>query len=301
MKRFLFAASAIALVAGLAIGQDRGRQDDRRKDPKGFPGGQPERKAPFGGDQLFPGQPDMKGSPFGQPGFTTRISPTTARRMLPQYEEEVELIEAQRDIRKAHVRAAEVAVKAAETQFELLGNAGNIPQVERAKARLEVEAARAQLEIKIAEMKEVGVRVKHAKKRVEDAKAAAAAPLPERPGRFEQRFDPPPPKNLRNENDRRGDGRAALGGGQKQLTTDQEKVVEERKARLAEAMVVAADAQAHLTRIREIARQGRVAAAEIETAEARDQEAQVKVEKARAELKKVQDALDGARKEKDGK
>lgn len=300
MKRFFFAASAIALVVGLAIGQDRGRPDDRRKAAKGS--GEPPAagQVQFGGaNPGFPGQPDPRGAtPFGQ-GF--RVSPTVARRMLPQYEEEVELIEAQRDIRKAHVRAAEVAVKAAETQFELLGNAGNIPQMERAKARLEVEAARAQLEIKIAEMKEVEVRVKHARKRVEDAKTAAAAPLPERPGRFEQRLDPPPPKELRNENNGRGDGRPALGGEQKQLITDQEKVVAEKKARLAEAMAAAADAQAQLVRVREIARQGRVAAAEIETAEARDQEAQVKVERARAELKKAQDALDESRKEKDGK
>ena len=86
--------------------------------------------------------------------------------MLPQYEEELELIEAQRDIRKAHVRAAEVAVKAAETQFDCSTSAGNnVPQMERTKARLEVEAAQAQLEIKIAEMKEVEVRIKYSKKR----------------------------------------------------------------------------------------------------------------------------------------
>jgi len=201
MKRFLFAAGAFALVVGFAVGQDRGRQedrrqedrrqDDRRKDVKGFPAVQPERKAPLGGGASFPGQPDAKGAqPFGAGfPFAGRISPAAARRLLPQYEEELELIEAQRDIRKAHVRAAEVVVKAAETQFELLGNAGNIPQMERAKARLEVEAARAQLEIKVAEMKEVEVRVKHAKRRVEDAKAAAAAPPPA-PDRG--RFDPPP-------------------------------------------------------------------------------------------------------------
>jgi chromosome segregation ATPase len=298
MKRFLFAAGVIALVLGLAIGQDRGRQDDRRKATKGS--GEPPAagKVQFGGaNPGFPGQPDQRGAtPFG-PGSTTRISPATARRMLPQYEEEVELIEAQRDIRKAHVRAAEVAVKSAETQFELLGNAGNIPQMERAKGRLDVEAARAQLEIKIAEMKEVEVRVKHAKKRVEDAKTAAAAPPPERPGRF----DPPPPKNLRNEDRDPADNRPAPAAGLKQQLLDRERVVEERKAKLAEAMVAGADAQAQLVRVREIARQGRVAAAEIEAAEARDQEAQVKVEKARAELKKAQDTLDEARKERDGK
>lgn len=199
MKRFLFAAGAIALVVGLAIGQDRGGRDDRRKAPKGA--GQP----PAGGQLQFgsggfPGQPDQTGFR----GFTTRISPAAARRMLPQYEEDVELIEAQRDIRKAHVRAAEVAVKSAEVQFDLLDKAGDrVPQMERMKARLEVEAARAQLEIKVAEMKEVEVRVKHARKRLEDAKAAAAAPTPDRANPFEGRFPGTPKSDDRGGGDKR--------------------------------------------------------------------------------------------------
>jgi hypothetical protein len=187
MKRFLLAAGTFALVVGLAVGQDRGGRDDRRKAPKGI--GEPPAggKLQFGGkDFPFAGQPDSKNAaPFATWG---RPSPAAARRLLPQYEEELELTEAQRDIRKAHVRAAEVAVKAAETQLDLIGTAGNnIPAMERAKARLEVEAARAQLEIKIAEMKEIEVRVKYAKKRLEDAKAAATAPPPAQRG-----FDPPP-------------------------------------------------------------------------------------------------------------
>ena len=289
MNRFLFAASAIALVVGLAIGQDRGRQDDKRKSTKGS--GDPPAAGNFGGGQgAFPGQPDARG---GFP-FAGRMSPAAARRMLPQYEEEVELIEAQRDIRKAHVRAAEVAVKSAEVQFDLLDRAGDrIPQMERMKARLEVEAARAQLEIKVAEMKEVEVRVKHAKKRVEDAKTAAAAPPPERGNPFEGRF-PGTPKN----DDRGGGDTRPPPPGLKQAIQDGERVVEEKKARLAEAMAAAADAQAQLVRIREVARQGgRVAAADIEAAEVRDQAAQVQVEKARAELKKAQDVQDGARNE----
>jgi hypothetical protein len=185
MKRYLLAIGAFALVVGLAVAQDARSRDARGKDTR--PGARPDSKAQFGKADPFPGQPDAKGfQPFG-PGFTGRLSPAAARRAIPQYEEELELAEAQRDIRKAHVRAAEVAVKAAETQFELIGNAGNIPQMERAKARLEVEAARAQLEIKVAETKEIEVRVKYARKRLEDAKAAAAAPPPAQRG-----FDPPP-------------------------------------------------------------------------------------------------------------
>lgn len=185
MKRFLLATGAFALVVGFAVAQNARPRDDRGRDTR--PGARVDPRAQFGGkgDQ-FPGQPDQKGAqPFGPFG---RLSPAAARRILPQYEEELELVEAQRDIRKAHVRAVEVAVKAAETQLELIGTAGNnIPAMERAKARLEVEAARAQLEIKVAEMKEIEVRVKYAKKRLEDAKTAATAPPPVQRG-----FDPPP-------------------------------------------------------------------------------------------------------------
>jgi hypothetical protein len=189
MKHLLLAAGSLALVVGIAIGQDRGRQDERRKAPRVVGEPPPGGKLQFGGrDFPFAGQPDSKNAtPFAAWG---RITPAAARRLLPQYEEDLELTEAQRDIRKAHVRAAEVAVKAAETQFELIGNAGNVPQMERAKARLEVEAARAQLDIKVAEMKEIEVRVKYAKKRLEDAKTAATAPPPG--GAPRGGFDPPP-------------------------------------------------------------------------------------------------------------
>ena len=237
----------------------------------------------------FPGQPDQKGAQPWGPGFSGRLSPAAARRIIPQYEEELELTEAQRDIRKAHVRAAEVAVKAAETQFALLDRSGNnVPQIERTKARLEVDAAQAQLEIKIAEMKEVEVRIKYSKKRLEDAKASAAAPLPVRDGRFDPRIDPPPPKGgLRNE-----DPDPGVNPFLKQRIEDRERAHEEKKARFAEASAAAADAQAKLVRILEIARQGRAAAAEVEAAEAKDREAQVILEKARLELKKLEAALD---------
>jgi len=175
------------MLIGFAVAQDAKSRDAKGRDTR--PGARPDSRAQFGKADPFPGQPDAKGfQPFG-PGFTGRLSPAAARRAIPQYEEEVELIEAQRDIRKAHVRAAEVMVKAAETQFDLLDKSGNIPQMERMKARLEVEAARAQLEIKVAEVKEVEVRVKYAKKRLDDAKAAGAAPPPA-PARGG--FDPPP-------------------------------------------------------------------------------------------------------------
>ena len=94
------AAGAFALVVGLAIGQDRGRQDDRRKDrrvsPAAAAGSEAQSVRP---GRTFPGQPDKKGSPFAPLGFSGRLSPAAARRIIPQYEEELELTEAQRDIR----------------------------------------------------------------------------------------------------------------------------------------------------------------------------------------------------------
>jgi hypothetical protein len=184
MKRYLLAVGTLAVIVGIVVAQDSRQRDAKGRDTR--PGARPDPQVQFG--KADPFQPDQKGpSPFGGP-LTSRFSPAAARRAIPQYEEEVELIEAQRDIRKAHVRAAEVAVKSAETQFDLLDKSGsNIPQMERMKARLEVEAARAQLEIKVAEVKEVEVRVKYSKKRLEDAKTAAAAPPPAQRG-----FDPPP-------------------------------------------------------------------------------------------------------------
>lgn len=79
-------------------------------------------------------------------------------------------------------------IKAAEVTFEIVRmNAlrlerqmatGFILKGELDKARLEVEVAQAQLEIRIAELKEVEVKIKYAKKRLEDAKAGIRQPPP---------------------------------------------------------------------------------------------------------------------------
>jgi len=105
-------------------------------------------------------------------------------------EEEFELVEAQRDVRRAHVAAAEVGVKSAEVALqnvERIAKNGVVSSQELDKSKLEVEAARAQLQIKMAELKEIEVKVKYAKKRLDDAKAAGVRTVPSRPA-----FDPPP-------------------------------------------------------------------------------------------------------------
>ena len=95
-------------------------------------------------------------------------------------EEEVELLEAQRDVRKAHIRATEVGVEATKSRFDLLakGAGAGISATEVLAARFEFELAKAQLDIRLAEFKEVEVKIKHAKKRLEEAKAAGVRPGP---------------------------------------------------------------------------------------------------------------------------
>jgi hypothetical protein len=123
--------------------------------------------------------------------------------MIPRLEEEVETLEAQRDTKKAYVRAAEVGVRASEVGLErmlrLVTN-GAASKEELEKYKLEIEAAKALVEIRIAEMKEVEVKIKHAKKRLEEAKAGprplhAFPPNPPRPVEVPKLEAPPKPKD----------------------------------------------------------------------------------------------------------
>jgi hypothetical protein len=96
--------------------------------------------------------------------------------MIPRLEEDLELLEAQRDTKKAYVKAAEVGIKVADVSLEritrIIGS-GAAGKEDADKARLEVDVAKAQYEIRVAEMKEVEVKIKHAKKRLDEAKANA--------------------------------------------------------------------------------------------------------------------------------
>jgi len=186
MKRFVFVAGVIALIsAAMAMAQDPAQPEV----PAGKGKGQPDRVKGKGAGlpaELQPGggfQPTPKDTTWGP--ASSRLASTR----LASMEEEVETLEAHRDTKKAIVRAAEVAVKSAEVNLDVLSKVGvTAPQTEITKARLEVEAARAQLEIRTCEMKEVEVKIKYAKKRLEDAKAATVRPAPApRP------VDPPPP------------------------------------------------------------------------------------------------------------
>jgi hypothetical protein len=157
MKRLTFAAAALAAV-GLAAAAAQ--------------------------DPTAPPQPGRKAIPFAQPQLQPQPARLPAASRLAQAEEEFETLEAHREVRKAYVRAAEVGVKRAETRAALLAAQSDskigklVSQADLDAARLDLEEARARLEIRLAEMKEVEVRIKFAKKRLDEAKAAVRPPPP---------------------------------------------------------------------------------------------------------------------------
>ena len=122
-----------------------------------------------------PAQPKAVPAPAVQPLQPRPIAPARVAAL----EEEVETLEANRDVKKAYVRAAEVAVKLSEKTYKLFKATGvTTAAVELNKVEADFEMAKAQLDIRVAELKEVEVKIKHAKKRLEDAKAAPVRPAP---------------------------------------------------------------------------------------------------------------------------
>jgi hypothetical protein len=164
MKQFLFAAAAFVLTGAIvASAQDVKPAQPNPAQPKAV---QPKAVQP----KVLPVQP-----------VQPRPVAVTAARMA-QLEEEVETLEAHRDVKKAHMRAAEVGVAAAKARYEVVEKAAKGGAVASAAevttAKFDVQMAEAQLLIRAAELKEVEVKVKFAKKRLEDAKAAGVRPAP---------------------------------------------------------------------------------------------------------------------------
>jgi hypothetical protein len=109
-----------------------------------------------------------------QPGQPKMVPLPPRESATSRLEEEVEVLEAQRDIKKAYVKAAEIGVKAAHVGLDKISRivaSGAVGKEDADRAKLEVEMAEAQLEIRVAEMKEVEVKIKHTKKRLDEAKA----------------------------------------------------------------------------------------------------------------------------------
>jgi hypothetical protein len=169
MKQYLLAVGVFALVITAVATADDPKPTAPAQPAQPTQPAQPKATTQPAQPGFQPAQPN----PWGQP---TRIAP--ARMNMAQLEEEVETLEAHRDVKKAYIRAAEVAVKSAEVNLDLHTKAGAVvSQTDMLKAKVEVEAAKAQLDIRMAEMKEVEVKIKYAKKRLDEAKN-----LPMRPG-----------------------------------------------------------------------------------------------------------------------
>jgi hypothetical protein len=149
-----------------------------------------------------PAQPPAKAtrpdsSPRGNPSIGQDYGAMGARAAarIEALREEFELLEAQRDVRRAHIRAAEIGVKSAlisAERIEAIAKNGVVSKEEVEKAKLEVEAAKAQLAIRMAELKEIEIKLKYAKNRLGDAK-----PRDARPTRPATPADPPPARSGR--------------------------------------------------------------------------------------------------------
>lgn len=125
-----------------------------------------------------PAEPPPKVAAPAQPAQPNPFTRSAATR-IAALEEEVETLEAHRDVKKGHVKAAELGVRGAELGVErltALAARGVVPRDEMEKAKIELEMAKVQVEIRIAEMREVEVKIKHAKKRLEEAKVPAVRP-----------------------------------------------------------------------------------------------------------------------------
>jgi hypothetical protein len=132
-------------------------------------------------------QPGLR--PGAQPGLVPaqplqpvqpRPLPVTAARMT-QLEEEFELAEAGRDVKRAHLKVAELGVRGAEIEVERLNRLaanGIVDKETLEKAKLDVDVAKVQVEVRGAELKEAEVKVKYAKKRLDEAKAVGVRPAP---------------------------------------------------------------------------------------------------------------------------
>lgn len=242
MRHFLFAAALLLTGAMVA----------KADDPKPAP------VAPLA-VQPNPGRPvPLPLRPFGP------------ARIL-QLEEEVESLEANIEVKKTQIKAAEIGVQLAEVNLkrhlELFKSAA-IPEDVVQKAKLEVGAAKVQVELRQAELKEVVVRLKYAKKRLENAKAADSPPAPGGRPIEPKLIEPKPePKPIR--------------------FTDEKVVARQKRLANIEAMLVKCvfdsreaelvlkAAQEELTKLQEAAKQGGVKTDDLEVAKVKFVEAKV--------------------------
>ncbi|MCS6865179.1 MAG: hypothetical protein RMJ56_13395 [Gemmataceae bacterium] len=103
-------------------------------------------------------------------------------------EEELELLQAQLIIKQAQLKMVEVNVAAREARFKLMTEAREkhkeaFNEFDILEARYACEMARAELQVRMAEIREIEVKIKYAQKRLENAKAGRLLPMVEPHGR----------------------------------------------------------------------------------------------------------------------
>lgn len=107
--------------------------------------------------------------------FTT--SPYLDESAKTRLKDEVELLEAQMEVKRAHIRAAERGVKAATTAFDRMKqarNSGAVSAEQYGQAEEALEKSISELDIRKAEMNEHQVRLTQTKRRLSEANAPAA-------------------------------------------------------------------------------------------------------------------------------
>ena len=140
---------------------------------------QPPRRGEDPARIVVPPQPSRRGE------APDRIVTPRAWVLVRHLEEEVELLDAQLNTKKAYVEAEKMMVVRAEKKLPrlaaLLANKAIDSSVVEL-AEMDVQVAKAQMQIRMAEMNEVEVRLRQAKRRLEEAKGSGG-----------RRDTPPPP------------------------------------------------------------------------------------------------------------
>ncbi len=186
---------------------------------------------------------------------------------LPELAEAVELLEAQCDIRKAHVRAAQISAKKAglnRQMTEIRIKRNEAMELELAMAKLNELAAQTQVEMRQGELRETEVKLKYARLRLENAKSVRVRPDQVRPANPLRNREP-----------------AELKSRLEELSANAARCTE-----LAErASLAVSVAKDNLENLRAAAKAGRVRAGTVESAEAVLADAQKKLEALLAERK----------------
>jgi hypothetical protein len=143
----------------------------------------PEPEPRSGMTDPFAPEPTRTGSAGKSEDVTvkTGLAPAARTAQVRALEDEIELLEAQLDLKKAEVEAAETALAGAQKQLKLLQDQyghGMVSVGEMLKVQSEVTQLEAQLLVKRAGMKEPAVRLKQARRRLEQLTAASPSPAP---------------------------------------------------------------------------------------------------------------------------